>query len=219
MSTEKTERKKLTLEEEMTRRQFMKLSGKTLAGLTLSASMLKLLGCSSDQVGRGRVTLSAQPQGLLVVNADRCVGCLRCEAFCTLINDGAVSSFNSRVKVTRNLMSNRKGQGMYANLDKGWEYFPDTCRQCHPAPCAEACPVNAITADANGVKVVNANTCIACGLCTNACPWQMININTVSGKATKCINCNICVERCPTGALTIVAWDAVTAAAQAPWQG
>ena len=35
---------------DMTRRQFMKISGKSLAGLTLSASMLSLFGCSQKQV-------------------------------------------------------------------------------------------------------------------------------------------------------------------------
>ena len=37
---------------DMTRRQFMKISGKSLAGLTLSASMLSLFGCSQKQMYR-----------------------------------------------------------------------------------------------------------------------------------------------------------------------
>ena len=40
---------------DMTRRQFMKISGKSLAGLTLSASMLSLFGCSQQQVDSGAV--------------------------------------------------------------------------------------------------------------------------------------------------------------------
>ena len=43
---------------DMTRRQFMKISGKSLAGLTLSASMLSLFGCSQQQVDSGAVALS-----------------------------------------------------------------------------------------------------------------------------------------------------------------
>ena len=62
---------------DMTRRQFMKISGKSLAGLTLSASMLSLFGCSQKQVDAGAVATWALPQGLLVVNADLCTGC-RC---------------------------------------------------------------------------------------------------------------------------------------------
>ena len=52
---------------DMTRRQFMKISGKSLAGLTLSASMLSLFGCSQKQVDSGAVATWALPQGLLVV--------------------------------------------------------------------------------------------------------------------------------------------------------
>ena len=69
---------------DMTRRQFMKISGKSLAGLTLSASMLSLFGCSQQQVDSGAVATWALPQGLLVVNADLCTGCQRCEINCTL---------------------------------------------------------------------------------------------------------------------------------------
>ena len=58
---------------DMTRRQFMKISGKSLAGLTLSASMLSLFGCSQKQVDSGAVATWALPQGLLVVNADLCL--------------------------------------------------------------------------------------------------------------------------------------------------
>ena len=78
---------------DMTRRQFMKISGRSLAGLTLSASMLSLFGCSQQQVDSGAVATWALPQGLLVVNADLCTGCQRCEINCPLTNDGVTRSF------------------------------------------------------------------------------------------------------------------------------
>ena len=206
------------MDENMTRRQFMKISGKTLAGVTLTASMLKLFGCTTAQVNRGQVSTRAMQEGLLIVNAGLCVGCVRCESNCTVVNDGAASSHNSRIKVTRNLMSNRNGVGMYANLRSGWDYFPDTCRQCDPAPCQARCPRNAITSE-RGIKVINEARCVACRLCTTACPWEMISISAVSGKAVKCVNCGACAEGCPSGALSIVPWSAVQAAAQAQWRG
>ena len=95
---------------DMTRRQFMKISGRSLAGLTLSASMLSLFGCSQQQVDSGAVATWALPQGLLVVNADLCTGCQRCEINCTLTNDGVCSSYISRVKIQRRL--NLDGDGM-----------------------------------------------------------------------------------------------------------
>ena len=213
------ETKKTFLNNEMTRRQFMKISGKSLAGLALSASTLKLLGCTQEQIDDGQVAITATPAGLLVVNADICVACLRCESNCTTVNDGTASYFSSRVKVTRNLMYNQNSIGMYADLNKGWDVFPDTCRQCADAPCANICPVEAIAQDARGVLTVNEDICIGCTVCTMACPWSMINVNPDTSKAVKCVLCEACVEGCPSGALYIVPWDQVTADAQLPWIG
>ena len=115
---------------DMTRRQFMKISGKSLAGLTLSASMLSLFGCSQKQVDSGAVATWALPQGLLVVNADLCTGCQRCEINCTLTNDGVCSSYISRVKIQRRLNLDGAGNGLLSGNDNCFVYFPDTCRQC-----------------------------------------------------------------------------------------
>ena len=130
---------------DMTRRQFMKISGKSLAGLTLSASMLSLFGCSQKQVDSGAVATWALPQGLLVVNADLCTGCQRCEINCTLTNDGVCSSYISRVKIQRRLNLDGAGNGLLSGNDNCFVYFPDTCRQCEDPACGNACPQKAIT--------------------------------------------------------------------------
>ncbi|MDF2952073.1 MAG: Fe-S-cluster-containing hydrogenase component 1 [Anaerocolumna sp.] len=67
------------LDKKMTRRQFLKISGKSIAGLTVSATMLSLFGCTQEEVDEGAVTTWALPQGLLVVNQAKCTGCQRCE--------------------------------------------------------------------------------------------------------------------------------------------
>ena len=215
---ERKSQEKKFLDENVTRRQFMKISGKALVGVTLSASMLSLFGCTTRQVDAGQVRTIALHEGLLIVNAGICVGCLLCESNCTLFHDGATSSYNSRIKVTRNLMSNRNGFGMYANLESGWDFFPDTCRQCRPAPCMARCPFNAIYEE-RGVKKISAERCVGCELCIPTCPWDMITMKASTRTAVKCINCGVCAEGCPTGALKFVTWTAVQAAAQVQWQG
>jgi len=198
------------LNQEMTRRKFMKISGKSLVGLTVSTSLLSLFGCTQEQVDNDDVILWATPTGLLVVNEAKCTGCQRCEINCTIVNDGCVSSHISRVKVTRNLMNNN-GHGTYQD---DWVYFPDTCRQCEDPWCGNACPQEAIYADDRGVKLVDESKCIGCGACVEACPWHMPTINPETQKASKCILCGACIEGCVTGALAMVPWDEVTAAAQ-----
>lgn len=155
---------------DMTRRQFMKISGKSLAGLTLSASMLSLFGCSQKQVDSGAVATWALPQGLLVVNADLCTGCQRCEINCTLTNDGVCSSYISRVKIQRRLNLDGAGNGLLSGNDNCFVYFPDTCRQCEDPACGNACPQKAITTNEQGIRVVDTDKCIGCGACHDACP-------------------------------------------------
>ena len=132
------------LDKDYTRRQFLKLSGKSLVGVAMSSAMLSTLGVTAGALAEDQVRVWAFPQGLLVVNADRCVGCQRCEINCTLTNDGCCSSYISRVKVTRNLYSSRNGNGLYT--ENNWTYFPDTCRQCEDPACGNACPMGAIAA-------------------------------------------------------------------------
>ena len=207
--------KKRFLDKDFTRRQFLKLSGKSLAGVAMSSTMLSTLGVSATALAEDKVRVWAFPQGLLVVNADRCVGCQRCEINCTLTNDGCCSSYISRVKVTRNLYSSRNGNGLYT--ENNWTYFPDTCRQCEDPACGNACPQKAITTDSRGIRVVDTDKCIGCGACHEACPWHMPTVNPETGKSSKCIACGACVAGCPSGALSIVDWDAVTSAAQAAY--
>lgn len=216
MSSEIKETKQGFLDQEMTRRHFLKISGKSLVGLSLTPSMLLLMGATQTQVDSGAVMALAQRDGLMIVNKDLCTGCVRCEVVCTTVNDGASSTHNARLKVTRNLMANDKGVGMYHDLNGGWVYYPDTCRQCRPTPCLEACPFNAIV-DQDGRVQIIADDCLSCGVCVSACPWSMITMNTSTGKATMCNYCGECVRFCPTGALRVVPWDEVTAAAQMHW--
>ena len=177
------------LDKDYTRRQFLKLSGKSLAGLALSTSLLSVLGVSEQAVAEDKVRVWAFPQGLLVVN-----------------------SYISRVKVTRNLFSSRNGAGLYT--EDSWTYFPDTCRQCEKPACGEACPMGAIYADESGIKRVDTNKCVGCGMCTEACPWHMPTVNPATQKSSKCIMCGACAEGCPSGALSIVPWDQITAVSQ-----
>lgn len=199
------------LDSEMTRRQFLKISGKSLAGLTVSATMLSLFGCTQQQIEEEQVVTWAMPQGLLVVNEAKCTGCQRCEINCTLANDGVCSTYISRVKVGRNLHIHGK-DGMY---NGNFTYFPDTCRQCQEPACGKACPQGAIYANDKGIKMVDQDKCVGCGACVEACPWHMPTVNPETHKSSKCIACGACVAGCPSGALAIIPWDAVTAAAQA----
>ena len=49
----------------------------------------------------------------------------------------------------------------------------NTCVGC--GSCIGACPVNAISFDANGKAVIDQETCVKCGTCVGACPVNAIS--------------------------------------------
>jgi Fe-S-cluster-containing hydrogenase component 2 len=87
------------------------------------------------------------------------------------------------------------------------DYAADYCRQCQPAPCAAACPTEAIRLDGQArAWLVDESLCVACGACVEACAYRAIRLDAVSGLAAKCDLClgaSRCVEICPTAALSV----------------
>lgn len=209
-----SEEKKGLFSKEYTRRQFMKLTGKGLAGVALSSSLLSLMGATAGQVEAEMLEVLPLPDKLLVFNRAKCTACQRCEANCTLKNDKRIQPYVARIRVRDNMNYGEEGpqedhlhgQGIFGN----WQFDAETCRQCKDAPCVHACPVDAIAADENnGARVIDEEICIGCGACVQACPWHIPRINPLTNKSTKCINCGACVDGCPTSALTLIDWEDV----------
>ncbi len=72
----------------------------------------------------------------------------------------------------------------------------------------EFCPTHAIHPDEKtGARVVDAELCIGCGMCTQACPWNMPRVNSKTNVSTKCVSCGRCAEQCPNGAIQFVDWE------------
>jgi Fe-S-cluster-containing hydrogenase component 2 len=78
--------------------------------------------------------------------------------------------------------------------------IPVVCRQCLKPLCADACPMGALSRDAEtGAMAVDPDLCIGCGMCLVACPLGGISIDTEAGHAVKCDLCGgdpLCVKFC-----------------------
>jgi Fe-S-cluster-containing dehydrogenase component len=210
MTNENTQEK--FIEKKVTRRDFLKMSGKGVAGVTLSASLLALIGCQPKDVVKGKVILWKIPKGVLVAERARCTGCQRCETACTLLNHaGRSSAYTARVRVRPHFFFGDKGAGSGGGLYGDLNFTPITCRQCKVPACGEACPVQAIGSDPNsGARIVDEAKCIGCGACVQACPWHVPVVDLETKKSSKCITCGECARSCPTGALRIIEWKEIT---------
>ena len=203
--------KKHIFDKEMTRRHFLQLTGKGMAGLALTPSLLSVLGVTKAEVESGAVSVIPTADAVLVANGARCTGCQRCEVNCTLKNDGKAMPLISRVKVLRNYYHGNDGEtgGIFGDFS----FTPDTCHQCEDPACLNACPMKAISVrESDHVRVIDQEKCVGCGACVAACPFHMPTIDPEINKSTKCVACGYCAENCPMGALKVVKWEDIDAA-------
>lgn len=196
----------------VTRRQFMRGAG----AVGLGATTFCLFGCGGSSTSaqeEPRQVFVANALGMIIAEPSRCVGCRRCELACTEYNDGKSQPAISRIKVGRNYnlgpLEAQKGLMRENGTFGNHRIIQDTCRQCpHPVPCQLACPQGAIEVVAPlNARIVNVDKCVGCGICTQACPWDMMSLDRTARKATKCNLCKECVNACPAGALQYVPWQ------------
>jgi len=120
---------------------------------------------------------------------------------CSMRNVGEFNPSRSRIQVV--------------SLDPDFFRIPIVCSQCYKPPCAEICPVGAITRDeATGVVRVLKDRCDGCRMCEEACPFGVIFFSEQEQTAVKCELCDgdpQCVPFCVTKALEFREPEAKTA--------
>ena len=127
---------------------------------------------------------------VLIVDYDLCTGCHLCELVCSLHHEGIVNPYLSKISVL--------------TKPENQTSVPVYCLQCNDAPCARACPVNAIKYDEKtSAWLIDYGRCIGCRECAYACPFGAISFN-LSAEPIKCDLCGgspQCVNVCPHEAL------------------
>ncbi|NIS78915.1 MAG: 4Fe-4S dicluster domain-containing protein [Anaerolineales bacterium] len=128
---------------------------------------------------------------LLIVDHEKCTGCLLCELACSVKHTGQNNPSHSRIHVLKWPM-------------QGFE-LPMVCLQCENAPCVAACPKAALYRDPHMYRVTwNPNACIGCKMCVMVCPFGAIGVDGNTQQVIKCDLCDgdpICVRFCVPGAL------------------
>jgi Fe-S-cluster-containing hydrogenase component 2 len=158
--------------------------------------------------------------GFILPDPTLCIGCLTCEVICSKVHADQGLSDVPRIRIYNdgNMVVDEAITSAYG--DRG-QYHQSPCLMCPEAPCHYVCPADALPIEpTTNARIIDEDKCIACGRCTEACPFptfdeleatnrltsgqsSRITYDPVKDVYTKCDLCYwrpegpACVERCP----------------------
>jgi Fe-S-cluster-containing hydrogenase component 2 len=126
---------------------------------------------------------------------EKCIWCRSCELICSLSHEGLCSPDLSRIRISLNI------------FELSVECY--VCKHCKNPSCLKACPFGAIRWDDKTKSyIIFEEKCTACGLCAEACPYNINkNILFFNPKRKVYVKCDLCsgnpqcVQICPSKAL------------------
>ncbi|MBW2039923.1 MAG: 4Fe-4S dicluster domain-containing protein [Deltaproteobacteria bacterium] len=110
----------------------------------------------------------------LVFFKEDCIGCHACEVACKQEHELDV------------------GPRFIKVLERAPLYIPIYCHHCAKPPCKDACPVEAISRNEQGIVLIDEDLCIGCKACAEACPFGAMQFDDDKEVAVKC---DLCIER------------------------
>jgi Fe-S-cluster-containing dehydrogenase component len=146
-----------------------------------------------------------------LIDVDKCTGCKLCIIVCKDEHVGSTYAPWTKPQPDTgqfwiDVQSLERGRIPRVRMS----YLPLLCQHCENAPCAKACPEGAIKTRPDGLVWIDPALCTNCGLCQEACPYDVIYMNDELGIAQKCTGCAHrvdegalprCVEVCPHDAI------------------
>ncbi len=122
---------------------------------------------------------------------ERCIGCYSCSLACARSVYKSLSWKRAGIQI-------RSSGGISTGFEAG------VCLACDPAPCAAACPTDALRQRKGGGVIFREKLCINCGECAKACPVDAIYFDPEWSTPVLCIHCGRCVSFCPHDCLEMM---------------
>lgn len=124
-------------------------------------------------------------QNVIVTECNKCVCCYACTVACKVQNEPALGKrFTWIDRIGPNPI---KEGDVFPNMEM--YFLPMKCQHCRNAPCVEVCPTGASQKLDDGTVQVDEATCIGCGLCVSACPYDARYVDEQTQVAMKCTMC------------------------------
>src|SRR5579863_9513553 len=121
-----------------------------------------------------------------VIDQRKCIGCHACTVACKAEHDTPIGVYRTWVKYIE--------KGEFPNSRR--YFLVSRCNHCTDAPCVTICPTKALYKRADGIVDFDADRCIGCKSCMQACPYDAIYIDDDTHTAAKC---NFCAHRVDQG--------------------
>lgn len=145
----------------------------------------------------------------IMVELDKCYGCLSCEAACIASHrfpDQSITNQTIMAAFTPSFMDSTR---IWVEAEpESQNAVPITCRHCLEPACVEVCSIGSLSQVGENDLVINdEKRCAGCWMCIMVCPYGAIN--NFQKTAIKCDACSdrdspACVEACPNQALELV---------------
>jgi Fe-S-cluster-containing dehydrogenase component len=133
----------------------------------------------------------------IIIDHDKCTGCLMCGQACSLVKTGTFNPAAARIRIV--------------DWEDSGVTNPLVCQHCAEPVCLPACPERAINQDlASGIVSINAELCVNCTVCRKVCPYAGPVFSPIESQVVLCDHCAgepICVNVCPTGALQYLEYE------------
>lgn len=113
----------------------------------------------------------------MAIDTKLCFGCTACAVACKSNNNLPDGVWWNRVETDGGAYMDT-ARGTYPNLEMS--HYPIGCQHCANPACVAVCPTGASYQREDGIVAVDAEKCIGCESCIQACPFDVRTLNAAT---------------------------------------